>query len=77
MAGGGGMQSISEMDATAEQIASRLVQMPYSQRKSQMMQLEDQNDTLHAVVKAKMEELRDSADREASQQMRPQLLGAR
>ena len=60
----GGVSSPQEMMVQAEQIAMQLLQMPYEQRKSQMLDLKHSNETLHALVKSKMEEQRQQAQQQ-------------
>jgi len=61
MGGGGGNNTPQDMLVQAEQIANQLLQMPYEQRKSQMLQLKKSNEALHALVKSKMESIRQQA----------------
>jgi hypothetical protein len=68
-AGGGGMggaaqlapQSPQEMLAKAEEMAMQLLQLPDAQRRSELVNLKHQDEALHALVKSKMETLRQGA----------------
>ena len=61
---GGGQASITpdDMKGQARQIAQQLVQMPYSQRRSELSKIRKSSDTMHALVKSEMQELRSSAE---------------
>lgn len=58
-----GMGNITPQDMLnqAEQIAYQLLQMPYEQRKSYMLQIKKSDEALHALVKSKMESIRQQA----------------
>lgn len=58
-----------DMMLQAEQEAQRLLGMPYEQRRSEMIKLKKSNETLHSLVKAKMEEIRTQADSIGGYQM--------
>ena len=62
-AGGPGATNMTPQDMMmqAEQLAAQLVAMPYEQRKSQMLQIKRSDEALHALVKSKMEKLRQDA----------------
>lgn len=53
--------SIGEMTAKAEEVATKLLQMPQEQRRKPMLELKKYNETLHGLVKAKMESMRSEA----------------
>jgi hypothetical protein len=58
-----------QMMGQAEQMAKQLTGMPMEQRMSEMRKIKNSNETLWALVKAKMESLRGSAETQGKQQM--------
>lgn len=58
-----------DMQMQAEQEAIRLLGMPYEQRRSEMSRLKKSNETLHSLVKGKMQNIRQDAQREGGYQM--------
>lgn len=66
---GGSAMTPQQMIAQAEQLAQQLVSMPYEARKSQMLQLKQSDEALHALVKSKMEQLRNSAANQGKQML--------
>ena len=64
-----GTATPQDMLAQAEQIANQLLQMPYEQRKSQMLQLKHSDEALHALVKSKMETIRQQAQTQGGYQL--------
>ena len=58
MGGGGPSSSVEELLAQADQMAQQLMGMDETSRKSQLIQLKRTNPTLHAYVKAKMDDIR-------------------
>ena len=74
--GGGGGTTPEDMMSQAEQIAMQLLGMPYEQRKSQMLQLKKSDQTLHALVVQKMEEIRGQAKQQGGFQALQQMVGS-
>lgn len=60
----------------AEQMAMQMLGMPYEIRKSQLLQMKKADQTLHALVIQKMEEIRRQAQHEGGFQMIQQMAGA-
>lgn len=56
-----GNMTPQDMMQEADAMAQQLLSMPYENRRSQMMDVKQQNPTLHALVKAKMEDYRSQA----------------
>jgi len=69
MDGGQQAGTLSQMSDQAEQIAAQLVQMPEFDRKGQLKALREGNKDLHALVTAKMTEMRRSAASQGQQQL--------
>ena len=65
----------ADMMSQAEQIAMQLLNMPYEQRRSQMLDLKKADETLHALVVQKMEEIRRQARQEGGFQALQQMVG--
>lgn len=63
MGGGASQTSMTpqQMMLQAEQLAMQLLQMPYEMRKSEMLKIKQSDEALHALVKSKMETMRDQA----------------
>jgi len=57
-----------EMMVQAEQIAAQLLQMPYEARKSEMLKIKRSDEALHALVKSKMETIRQQTNQAAGYQ---------
>jgi hypothetical protein len=57
----GGNVTPDQMMAQAEQMANQLLNMPYEQRTSEMRKIKHSNETLHALVKAKIESIKTQA----------------
>lgn len=68
-AGAGGDQSMAGMEMQAQQIAEQLLPLPYEQRRPQLTDLKASNPTLHALVTAKLEEMRGQAKQEGGYQL--------
>ena len=62
-----------DLMAQAEQIAYRLLTETYEQRRSEMLQLKKSNATLHAIVVAKMNEIRTQAKQTGGTQVLSQM----
>jgi hypothetical protein len=69
MDGGQQAGTLQQMSDQAEQIAAQLVQMPEFDRKGQLKALREGNKDLHALVTAKMTEMRRSAASQGQQQL--------
>jgi hypothetical protein len=65
--GTGAGMGLDEVAVQAEQEAARLLSMPYEARKSQMIKMKHSNETLHALVKSKMESMRTQAQQMGGQ----------
>jgi hypothetical protein len=63
-----GEPSLDEIAQAAEMLAQQLLQLPETQRLSELRQLAKKNEMLHAAVKSKMEQQRSQA-RSAGQAM--------
>ena len=72
MSGGGDIQ---QMSLEAEQIAQQMLQMEPPVRRSELIQLKRQNETLHALVTAKIREMRGEVDQQGAMQSRQQQFG--
>lgn len=70
--GGNTNMTPQAMLAQADQIAQQLLQMPYEARKSQMLQLKQSDEALHALVKSKMEQQRNQAANQGKQMLQQQ-----
>lgn len=64
-----------DMMAQAEQIAYRLLGMPYEQRRSELNEIKKANETLHSLIISKMKEIRGKAQQVGGQQVMQQQLG--
>lgn len=75
--GGGGAQAATpdELMQQAQQIAEQLMQMPESQRQSEMIALKREDRTLHSLVKGLMDDLRQQAQTEGGNQVLAQQFG--
>ena len=56
-----GAQTPQDMMMEAEQTAQQLLQMPYEQRRSQMLDIKNNNQAFHALVKQKLDDIRSEA----------------
>jgi hypothetical protein len=63
----GGDVTPQDMVQQAEGMAQQLLQMPYENRRREMLSVKQQNPTLHALVKAKMQDFRQQASSEGQQ----------
>lgn len=61
-----------QMMLQAEQIAQQLLSMPYEARRSQMLQLKQTDEALHALVKSKMEQMRGDAANQGKMMLQQQ-----
>jgi hypothetical protein len=61
------------MMAQAEQMANQLLNMPYEQRTSEMRKIKHSNETLHALVKAKIESIKSQAQSKGGYQALQQM----
>lgn len=66
----------NDMMMQAEQLAMQMLGMPYEIRKSQLLQMKKADQTLHALVIQKMEEIRRQAQQQGGFQMIQQMAGA-
>lgn len=73
MMGGGGMPAASgartpqDMAIQAEQMAGQMLQVPYAQRRSMLVELKHTDPEMHALVKQKLEEMRNQAASQGQQ----------
>jgi hypothetical protein len=65
-----------DMALQAEQIAQRVLSMPYELRRSELLNIKKSNETLHALVISKMQKIRQQAQTAGGYQMLQQQLGA-
>jgi hypothetical protein len=63
------------MMAEAQTLAQQLLQMPESQRQSEMTKLKQQDPTLHALVKQTINDIRQDAQTAGGAQMLQQQFG--
>jgi hypothetical protein len=74
-AGAGGQQAAvtpGDIMSQADQIAQQLLAMPESQRRSELLKIKKSDETLHALVKSKMEGQRTQAEAQGRQQLQAQ-----
>lgn len=74
--GGGGGTTPQDMMTQAEQIALQMLGQPYESRKSQLGELKKSDETLHALVIQKMEDIRNKAKSQGGFQMVQQMAGS-
>jgi hypothetical protein len=67
--------SPQELLTKSQQIAEQLAAMPESQRQSEMINLKKLDPTLHAVVKSRMDDIRQGAQRQGGEQVMQQQYG--
>ena len=65
-----------DMMSQAEQIAMKLLAQPYESRKSEMLNLKKSDETLHALVVQKMEDIRGKAKQQGGFQALQQMVGS-
>lgn len=70
--GGNTKMTPEQMMTQADQLARNLLSMPYEARKSQMLQLKQSDEALHALVKSKMEKVRQEAGNMGKAQLQQQ-----
>jgi len=70
--GSGGGTSLPQLTQQAEQLATKLLQIPYEQRKSEMLKLKQSDETLWSLVKAKMQLARQSQETQNEGQQQAQ-----
>ena len=75
-AGGGAGTTPQDMMAQAEQVAMQMLGQPYESRKSELLNLKKSDQTLHALVIQKMEEIRGKAKQQGGFQALQQMVGA-
>jgi hypothetical protein len=75
MGGGQSGQSVSleERQVEADQMAQQLLTMPYEIRRSELVKIKRTDQTLHALVKAKLDQMRQQAKSEGGYQMIQQM----
>jgi hypothetical protein len=74
--GGGAGTTPQDMMAQAEQIALQMLGMPYEARKSELLKLKKSDQTLHALVIQKMEDVRQKAKQQGGFQALQQMVGS-
>jgi len=74
--GGGGGTTPQDMMAQAEQVALQMLGMPYEARKSELLKIKKSDQTLHALVIQKMEEIRRQAKQQGGFQALQQMVGS-
>ena len=65
-----------DLTMQAEQLAYQMLAMPYELRRSQLLQIKKSNETLHALVISKMQQLRQRAQTEGGFLALQQSVGA-
>ena len=60
----------------AEQVAMQMLGMPYEARKSELLKLKQGDETLHALVIQKMDDIRGQAKQQGGFQALQQMVGA-
>jgi hypothetical protein len=70
----GGGATPENMNEEADQIARELLQMPDSERRRQLTSIRNNNDTLHALILKKMDQLRNQARSMGMQQALPEVV---
>ena len=75
-AGSGSGTTPEDMLSQAEQVAMQMLGMPYEARKSELLKLKKSDQTLHALVIQKMEEIRRQAKQQGGFQALQQMVGA-
>lgn len=73
---GGAGTTPQDMMTQAEQVALQMLGMPYEARKSQLGELKKSDETLHALVIQKMEDIRNKAKQQGGFQMIQQMAGS-
>lgn len=66
----------ADMMSQAEQVAMQMLGMPYEARKSELLKLKKSDQTLHALVIQKMDEIRNQAKQQGGFQALQQMVGA-
>ena len=74
--GQGADTSMADLEMMAQQQAEQLVGLPYEQRRPILTDIKKSNPALHAMVTAKLEEIRSQAKNEGGYQMIQQAFGA-
>lgn len=72
---GGGGTTPADMMMQAEQVAMQMLSMPYEARKSELLKLKQGDETLHALVIQKMEDIRGQAKQQGGLQALQQMVG--
>ena len=75
-AGPAGGTTPEDLMAQAEQVAMQMLGMPYEARKSELLNLKKSDQTLHALVIQKMQEIRGKAKQQGGFQALQQMVGA-
>lgn len=68
-------QSLEDMESTAESLAQQLLGLPESQKRSELSALKKKNETLHRLVRGKMDEIRTQARSQGGQMLMSQQFG--
>lgn len=76
MAANAGQVTPEDLSAQAEQIAMQMLGMPYEQRRSELLKIKKANETLHSLVIAKMDKIRQDASSQGGFQALQQMVGA-
>lgn len=72
---GGNGSTPEDLAAQAEQIAYKLLMEPYEQRKSDLLQIKKVNDTLHSLIIAKIQKIRQQAKQQGGASLLQQMTG--
>lgn len=73
--GGGAQVTPDRMTAQAEEMARQFLGMPEGERRRQLDAIRQQNDTLHALILKKMDQIRNQARSQGMDQVLPQMVG--
>lgn len=76
MAAGAGQVTPEDLAMQAEQIAMQMLGMPYELRRSELLKIKKSNETLHSLVIAKMDKIRQDASSQGGFQALQQMVGA-
>jgi hypothetical protein len=71
---GGGGATPQDVNQQADQTARELLQMPEADRRRQLTSIRQNNDTLHALVLKKMDQLRTQARSMGMEQAMPEVV---
>ena len=76
MAASAGQVTPEDLSMQAEQIAMQMLGMPYELRRSELLKIKKSNETLHSLVIAKMDKVRQNAQTQGGFQALQQMVGS-